>query len=444
MALMLRSAERLATPGFAQGVEQNARDFSMSGPLRRQRGMLTDLLGPLTDPMVTSADYATAARGLMGIDQQSALAVAAQGRDLAIKEAEAQQFEQRKAALISNATRLGFPDIAKSVGSISDSDELAEVGKELRKRVLDNTPTQTPAQRRFRAKSVGISEQTFNDLDLANSSDKDFNEFLSGQGGELKPFLVVAADGTSKVVQKRINNGLVWDDEAQTWKTAEELGLQRPPRQVERVEQINRILGKELVEEGVGIFAKQTEKVGELAQSLNSINRSLPLIDNMFTGSGAEMKLNFFRFGKLLGLDMAPVNSIADTETYMADAGVRVAAFIQALGAGTGLSDADREFSQRVEGGDITVDAEGLKRILQISKSRAEGYIQEYYERRGKIRDELKKTGEEAALLFYASPVLNQPLGSDSGKAASAVDGSDTPTANLRWDPVAGDFVPIQ
>ena len=423
MALTLSSAARLVNPNFGN-IEQLGQNIGSLSARRRQRGMLTGLLGPLADPMATSADYATAARGLMGIDQQSALAVAAQGRDLAIREAETEQFEQQKAALISNATRLGFPDIATSVGSISDSDELAEVGKELRQRVLDNTPTQTPARRRFIAKSVGISEQTFNDLELDKGPDKNFNEFISGQGGELKPFSVVAADGTSKVVQKRVNKGLVWDDEAQTWKTAEELGLQRPPRQIERVEQINRVLGKELVGEGVEIFAKQTEKVGELAQSLNSINRSLPLIDNMFTGSGAEMKLNFFRFGKLLGLDMAPVNSIADTETYMADAGVRVAAFIQALGAGTGLSDADREFSQRVEGGDITVDAEGLKRILQISKSRAEGYIQEYYERRGKIRDELKKTGEEAALLFYASPVLNQPLGSAAPTAAD----TDTPT----------------
>ena len=66
--LRLSSAQRAATPGFAQGVERTARDFAMSGPLRRQRGMLTDLLGPLTDPMATSADYATAARGLMGID----------------------------------------------------------------------------------------------------------------------------------------------------------------------------------------------------------------------------------------------------------------------------------------------------------------------------------------------------------------------------------------
>ena len=86
MALTLRSAQRAATPGFAQGVERTARDFSMSGPLRRQRGMLTDLLGPLTDPMATSADYATAAKGLIPIDQGLGLQVAAAGRALAEKE----------------------------------------------------------------------------------------------------------------------------------------------------------------------------------------------------------------------------------------------------------------------------------------------------------------------------------------------------------------------
>ena len=408
----------LINPSFGGNLTALGEQIGSAQAVGRQRRMLTDLLAPLADPMATSVDYGRAARGLMGIDQKSALALASQGRDLAIKEAEAEQFRQRKAALQANATTLGFPDIANSVASITDSDELAEVGKELRKRVLDTTPTQTVPQRKFMSRSVGISEEQFNELDLGGISDQNFNALISGQGGELEPFLVTTADGKSTVVQKRINNGLVWDDEAQTWKTAEELGLQRPPPQVRLVEQINKILGTELVEEGVEIFAKQTEKVGELAQSLNSINRSLPLIDNMFTGSGAEMKLNFFRFGKLLGLDMAPVNSIADTETYMADAGVRVAGFIQNLGAGTGLSDADLKFSHRVEGGDITVDAEGLKRILQISKSRSEGVIQEYYERRGKIRDELTKTGEEAALLFYPNPVLNQPLGSAAPTAA--------------------------
>ena len=126
---MLRSAERAATPGFAQGVEQTARDFSMSGPLRRQRGMLTDLLGPLTDPMATSADYATAARGLIPIDQGLGLQVAAAGRTLAEQE-EAKRLSEEQAttqrglqgglAAITQAAMRGIPlsDLTEATGSI--------------------------------------------------------------------------------------------------------------------------------------------------------------------------------------------------------------------------------------------------------------------------------------------------------------------------------------
>ncbi len=443
MTLRLTSAQRAANPNFGP-VDKLAQDIGSLSARRRQRGMLTDLLDPLTDPMATSADYATAARGLIPIDQQSALAVAAQGRDLAIKEAETQQFEQRKAALMANATRLGFPDIATSVGSISDSDELAEVGKELRKRVLDNTPTQTPAQRRFIAKSVGISEQTFNDLKLDKGPDKNFNEFVSGQGGELEPFLRTAADGTSKIVHVRINNGLAWDNKAQTWKTAEEMGLQRPPPQVRVVENINKSLGPQLVEEGVKLFAQSAEDAQKAAESLNSVNRSLPLIDNMFTGMGAETKLNIARFGRFFGIDMVDPESIADTEVYLADSGRRVAQYITNLGAGTGLSDADRDYAKSVVAGDISIDAEAMKQILLIAKQANEGLIKEYYDRRAAIRSELEKTNQESALVFYPSPVLDKPLGSGSGQATSAGDDSDNPTANLRWDDNLQDFVLIQ
>ncbi len=70
MTLTLRSAERLATPGFAQGVERTARDFAMSGPLIKRRGMLTDLLGPALDPMATPEQLQQSALGALNMGQQ--------------------------------------------------------------------------------------------------------------------------------------------------------------------------------------------------------------------------------------------------------------------------------------------------------------------------------------------------------------------------------------
>tara|TARA_Y100001937_G_scaffold101949_1_gene140019 strand:- start:3142 stop:4467 length:1326 start_codon:yes stop_codon:yes gene_type:complete len=434
---LLRSLAR--PPAFQQGLFDAARGIGATPVMleaqrqaEEKKQMLSTLLNAAVDPAATSATLTETSRSLMNIDKELGLQVAAQAKEAALEEERTRKFGERRDALINTATNLGFEDIATSIQSISDQEELADVAKDLRKRVLDLAPTQTLAQRRFMANGVGISPQKFKDLDLANMEDDAFNTLISGQGGELEPFLIVEADGTSKVVQKRVNKGLVWDNEAQTWKTAEELGLQRPPPQVRVVENINNTLGPELVEEGVKLFAESTEDARKAAESLNSVNRSLPLIDNMFTGMGAEVKLNIARFGRFFGIEMADPKSIADTEVYLADSGRRVAQYITNLGAGTGLSDADRQYAQSVVGGDISVDAEAMKRILLIAKSANEGILAQYYERRGRIRDALEEKGQEGALEFFPTPVLNEPLGS----AAPA-------TATLRWDENRQDFVPI-
>ena len=128
MALTLSSAARLANPNFGN-IEQLGQDIGSLSARRRQRGMLTDLLGPLTDPMATSADYATAAEGLMGIDQGLGLQVAARGRTLAEQE-EAKRLSEEQAttqrglqgglAAITQAAVRGIPlsDLTEATGSI--------------------------------------------------------------------------------------------------------------------------------------------------------------------------------------------------------------------------------------------------------------------------------------------------------------------------------------
>ena len=128
MALTLSSATRLASPNFGN-IEQLGQDIGSLSARRRQRGMLTDLLSPLTDPMATSADYATAARGLIPIDQGLGLQVAAAGRTLAEQE-EAKRLSEEQAttqrglqgglAAITQAAVRGIPlsDLTEATGSI--------------------------------------------------------------------------------------------------------------------------------------------------------------------------------------------------------------------------------------------------------------------------------------------------------------------------------------
>ena len=67
-----------------------------------------------------------------------------------------------------------------------------------------------------------------------------------------------------------------------------------------------------------------------------------------------------------------------NTEAYIALAAPRVADIIQAFGAGTGLSDADREFAAKAAAGDISMTPQSLQRILKILKKASENKLAMY------------------------------------------------------------------
>lgn len=121
MTLMLRSAGRLATPGFAQGVEQTARDFSMSGPLRRQRGMLTDLLGPALDPTASSSDISQAAMQAAAIDPQLAIQLSGVATNRLAAEQNRRTMEQERARRRAERTQ------ARTTESIEEGQKLIQL-----------------------------------------------------------------------------------------------------------------------------------------------------------------------------------------------------------------------------------------------------------------------------------------------------------------------------
>jgi hypothetical protein len=90
MALTLSSTQGLMRPSFGN-VEQLGQDIGSLAAKRRQRGMLTDLLEPLTDPMASSADLAAASRSLLSVDPRIALQVAGTARQRALAEQQERQ-----------------------------------------------------------------------------------------------------------------------------------------------------------------------------------------------------------------------------------------------------------------------------------------------------------------------------------------------------------------
>lgn len=332
-------------------------------------------------------------------DITGATTAAAEQKSILAEQAEQATLVKRQVSLANTAQTLGFPDLAERVVKIKDPDELKEIAKEIRKLEVARLPTSTPAVRRKLAEAAGISPQEFIDMNLSKEPDKVFAEIIAGEKGKLEPFIL---DG--KVVHARVNDfGVpkVYDDKQGKWVIASDLGLIEAPPQVQKIENIASGMADELAKIGAKNFAEAYEGAKKSAAALSTINRGLPRLDDMFTGAGAELFLNVARYGRALGVpDMGNPNAINATETYIADSGQRVADYITNLGAGTGLSDADREYAKSIVGGNITVDKESLKRLLGTLKKYAEYNIQQYKDTRERIRGKLG-SANEGALSFF-------------------------------------------
>jgi len=314
-------------------------------------------------------------------------------------------MNQRKTILAKRATDLGLTGVAETVMATSDPAVLKEIAKDVRAQELKGVPTKSTPVRQRIAQTAGIDTKTFSDLGLANVSDEEFDAIIMGEKGDVKSWMT--ADG--QIAAFRVNeSGLVYDETDQRWKQPGEIGLTQAPPQVQKVEQIASEMGTELAKVGAKNFTDLQDKAVKAAETIRSIDESFPMIDDMFTGALANVKLNVNRYAMAFGIDLGDLEGITNTETYAAMAATRVADYITNLGAGTGLSDADREFAQSVVAGNVTADASSLKRILKSLRDGAVNKINKYNQVREDVRSGLGE-GQKGVLNFF--PAVTVPEG---------------------------------
>jgi hypothetical protein len=136
-----------------------------------------------------------------------------------------------------------------------------------------------------------------------------------------------------------------------------------------------------------------TDLHGQASSAPDRIRRAdsvLQLLDkNPYTGTGAEWKLAVGKAAKAAGFNYAG-DDIANTETLGRElAGSTLEAIKSSgLGGGTGFSNADRDFLEKVTGGKITLDQKSLRRVAMLNKRSAENTINAYNTRAGKLKRE--------------------------------------------------------
>jgi hypothetical protein len=133
-------------------------------------------------------------------------------------------------------------------------------------------------------------------------------------------------------------------------------------------------------------FTERAPDARQAVSSLQSITNAKQQVEQgIVSGQFADARLAVAKALNLAGL--TDDERIANTETFMAQTGGLVAQLIKQFGAGTGLSDADREFAQKMAGGDITLNDKSITRILNMAETAQKNLIKQFNSDRKRLID---------------------------------------------------------
>lgn len=96
------------------------------------------------------------------------------------------------------------------------------------------------------------------------------------------------------------------------------------------------------------------------------------------TGAGADFFVGLNQALKTAGVDFGYAEASANSQAYAANMAQNVGKLIKLFGAGTGLSDADRKYAERMAGGQISLDKTALEKILDIQERASRNVIQRH------------------------------------------------------------------
>ena len=128
----------------------------------------------------------------------------------------------------------------------------------------------------------------------------------------------------------------------------------------------------------------------------NQTGRAI-LNSGAITGTGANFLVGFNNALKQAGIDAGYADAAANSQAYAAAMGANVGKLIKQFGAGTGLSDADREFAMQMAGGKITLTEQALRKILDINDKAANRVIDTHNRKYRGVKTNIPLTVEKPA-----------------------------------------------
>jgi|GEM_PF-6283768 len=124
----------------------------------------------------------------------------------------------------------------------------------------------------------------------------------------------------------------------------------------------------------------QAERAPDLMARAQRVKELLAPGSKAMTGFGADWKLAVAKFANQIGINTG--NAASDTELLAAQLAASTLDAIKTsgLGSGTGFSNADRDFLERVVGGNFKLEAETLRRIADLNERAARLTVERWNE----------------------------------------------------------------
>lgn len=176
---------------------------------------------------------------------------------------------------------------------------------------------------------------------------------------------------------------------------------------------------------------KDAYGAGNMVPQIKTARAQLDAPGTIISGQFADERLALQKVGALLGA--SDPTQIQNTETFRTQIKPLVLEAVKGLGAGTGISNADRDFAEQAVGGKITLDAGSIRRVLAITERAARAKV----DRHNKLADQMIETQPE---LKQMGPMLrieipegdyNAPAGAPDAAAPVAPVGAPAPAFKI-------------
>jgi len=149
-------------------------------------------------------------------------------------------------------------------------------------------------------------------------------------------------------------------------------------------------LGKQMAKD----LVSERKDVEGAVSGLQNLQQAKKILDDgVITGTGAEFLTNMGNFlSSRLGIKFDN-DPIANTQAYAATMGTQVGQIIKQFGSGTGLSDADREYAEKIVGGNIAISEGAIRKLMAINEKAFKNVVTRYNK---KADAAMKKSGAES------------------------------------------------